>query len=133
MIRQIEYRDLVSYLNLEEPAGAHIVALHQGRLVGSLSLQLHQPGGVIHAFTVDQAYTQEDVATHLVQKAADICQAHGKLVLSASVPLQSKQSMQLYQGLGFRPFEVDAKGLRYITLLPLPEHQELTYREYGQR
>jgi N-acetylglutamate synthase-like GNAT family acetyltransferase len=133
MIRQIEYRDLVSYLNIEEASGAHIVALYQGRLVGSLALQLHQPGGVIHSLTVDQEYSKDDVATCLVQKAADICQAHGKMVLSTSVPLQSVQGKQLYHGLGFRPFEIDTKGLRYVTLLPLLEHQELTFREYSQR
>jgi N-acetylglutamate synthase-like GNAT family acetyltransferase len=133
MNRPIEYRDLVSYLNIEEPAGAHIVALHQGKLVGSLALQLHQPGGIIHALTVDPSYTPEEVATRLVQKAADICQQHGKSVLSTSVPLQSEQGMRLYHELGFRAFEVDTKGVRYVTMLPLLEHQELTFREYSQR
>jgi ribosomal protein S18 acetylase RimI-like enzyme len=133
MINQIEYRDLVSYLNIEEPSGAHLVALHHGKLVGSLNLQLHQPGGLIHSLTVNSGYNQEEIATRLIQQAADICQQHGKMVLSTSVPQQSEQGMRLYHALGFRPFELDAKAVRYVTLLPLLEHQELTFREYVQR
>jgi ribosomal protein S18 acetylase RimI-like enzyme len=133
MTNQIEYRDLISYLNLEEPSGAHLVALHHGKLVGSLTLQLHQPGGFIHSLTVNAAYKQEDIATRLIQQAADICQQHGKEVLSTSVPQQSELGRRLYHALGFRPFELEAKTVRYVTLLPLLEHQELTYREYSQR
>jgi GNAT superfamily N-acetyltransferase len=99
--------------------------------VGSLGLRLHEPGGFIHSFFVDPAFQNEDVASQLLYEASLICLRYKKPTLGALVP--AGYPAHLYEDLGFRPYELRGLHTHYITLLPLLQRQEVTFREYNQR
>ena len=116
----IQYRALISQIDSDKPTGACIVALHEGRLVGTLGLRLSAPGGFINSLYVEPEYQGHRIGRQLIQQAADICQEHDKPTLGLAVSDDNLGAQRLYKSLDFLPHEYGNEGYtKYITSLPL--------------